>query len=116
MDCPGGTSVLKRQTVEVSLTAPADPSRSLSYVFIQKGKHIRFPNAYAEEGKIVSVIGRAADWRINFQAMLLAKLRQPCIKRLARVHRIVVRGVDKKYRRPNMCRCSEEPGSQLWRS
>src|SRR5215831_12162070 len=88
----------------------------LPHVHIQEGKYIRFPNAHAEEGEIVPVIGCAADWRVNLQAVRSTKLHKPRIKCLTGVDRIVVRGMNKKDRSPNMLQRVEESLSQFGRS
>src|SRR4029453_11534448 len=53
---------------------------------------------------------------VKLQAVWPTKLHNPRIKCLARVDRICVRGMDKEYRRPDMCHCIEEPLSQIGRS
>jgi len=88
----------------------------LPHVLIQEGKHIGLPNAHAEEREIVPVIRCAADWRVNLQAVRSAKLNKAPIKFLARVDRIVVRGMDEEDRCPDMLNCVEQPLLQLWRS
>ena len=62
------------------------------------------------------VIGCAADRRVNLQAVRSTKLNEARIKCLARVDRIVVRGMDEEDRCLDMLHCVEKPLSQLGRS
>ena len=41
---------------------------------IEKGEHVRFPDPYAAERKVVAVVRRAPYRRIHFQSVRLAEL------------------------------------------
>src|SRR5216683_4476296 len=91
--------------------APGSPA----HVFVQKGKHIRLPNAHAEKGKGVPVVGRLPDWRVDLQQMRFTELLQPRVQRLARRDRVVVRGMNEEYRHLDVRHGTEEARAQLGR-
>ena len=71
---------------------------SSSHVFLQKREYIGLPTTYADQRKGVPIFGRAADWRIDRQAMSLAELPQSSVEGRARRGRIVVCRVNEEYR------------------
>ena len=59
------------------------------------------------------VVGRAADWRIDLQVMRLSELLQPRVQCFAEVDGIVIRGMNEKDWRTNVCHGREQSRSQF---
>src|SRR5208283_4572477 len=89
--------------------------RSPAHVHVQEGEHIGLPNFHAEKGKGVPVVGSLPDWRIDLEQMRFAELLQLRVQRCARCDRVVIRGMNKEYRHPNVLHGSKESRSQLRR-
>ena len=86
---------------------------SPAHVLVQKGEHIRLPNAHAEKEKGVPVIGRLPDWRVDLQQVWFTELLQSCVQGLARRERVIVCGMNEEYRHFDLRRGRKEPCSQL---
>ena len=63
--------------------------------------------------KVVSIVHRMTDWRINPQAMRLTELLAASVQHFARRERVIVLGVNEEDRRCDVVNRSQEPRSQL---
>ena len=87
--------------------------QSLARVFVEEREHIGGPDGDAGQRKVVPIVRRLSDRRIDPQSMRLAQLREACIDRLAGVERIVVLRVNGEERSANVRQRGEEPSANL---
>lgn len=73
------------------LTAGSPP-----HVLVQKSEDVGFPDAYPKVKKIVTIVERLSDGRIELQAMRFAGLFAAGVQHLAGRERVVVLGMDEE--------------------
>ena len=86
------------------------------HVFVKKSKHVGLPNVHAGMEKVVAIVLRVANRRIDRQAMRLPELLAAGVQHLAGREGVIVLGVNEEDGRSDVVVGGQEPRSQLRRT
>src|SRR5262249_14516431 len=103
---------LRGSTAPRCRTPSFSSENSPARVFVKEGEHLGRPDTDAAQRKVVPVVRRLADRRINPQTMRHTERREARIEVLAGIERVVVLSVNDEERSAPLRYCIEETSAK----